>query len=874
MENFSNDSVFSERNFSETEIESTIDDNEEKIFSQESIKNHIVYGTRNEDSSIDSVKINLNEITFDKNKEENKVLKKSFHPLDNLEKKKFTEIYNILCNSQMLIFVDNYKLEKKHNCMTNLIRNKIDLINEEFPGCTFFPYEYVNILKKNIHILNNNILDGEFKNTKIYNDNELCFNICFDEGEILKKILYKKMEINNKILFVPISKYQLKQTEYRIRGFCQIVEELGAKKIEIKFKKNNIITTKKSVDATLGSDIEVIAGSLGLSNSNKSDENEDYSYTLDYPSNNTILLNEKTLRKKIKKKKYIISEDAFNSNLELQYVIRSRCRHFITKYSTVFTFDNSFTIDNKIISKLASHNIKLGIEVSKNTNKKHYLQIVTDVTFSDQKDYSNHLAGHSVSLNKTGFAFLIDSINNENFRKDGIYKIMEFISLYVKKVLKYSPEKEYRYTNTILKKIKKNLTIEEYAMLLCNYFNLDSQWIHFENFIELLAFKTQSYDKLGYLIIMNQNDICLNDKIIIITKFIQQKCIEENIELKYWQMLHPHKSELKYFLNNKLINDYDFVKNYNWYSLMSLINDIKDYNVDLDNLDELDKFIKIKKNMKLGYKQYEFTNIMVPFIIRKSYQLEYYKNDIYKLSKLLELSLNYESFIVNKTDNISELEDYIKKKLDRIVLGYEMINKFKDDILVDKELNINIDIKLIKDYFISKRFDEKYDYIFRKLNIIIPNLDSKFLDNFLLTTSVKNLQSCDIVNIENLFYFIFKRIFGYNEKLNIKNVPPNLYGFKLVMNRYYLGIKEIEFERIVKPFISKIITNVIQIEYTYDSNEYKLLNSFNIFDIINFEYFNSKCNNYLNLITNIKTILTNELGLILCNSLLNNLFIS
>ena len=131
MENFSNDSIFSEKNFSETDMGSTIDNNEENIFSQDSIENHIVYGTRNEDSSIDSVKINLNEITFDKNKEENKVLKKSFHPLDNLEKKKFTEIYNILCNSQMLIFVDNYKLEKKHNCMTNLIRNKIDLINED-----------------------------------------------------------------------------------------------------------------------------------------------------------------------------------------------------------------------------------------------------------------------------------------------------------------------------------------------------------------------------------------------------------------------------------------------------------------------------------------------------------------------------------------------------------------------------------------------------------------------------------------------------------------------------------------------------------------------------------------------------------------------
>ena len=130
------------------------------------------------------------------------------------------------------------------------------------------------------------------KNQKIYNNDDVCFNICFDEGEILKKSCIK-MEINNKILFVPISKYQLKQTEYRIRGFCQIVEELGAKQIEIKFKRNNIITTKKSIDATVGSDIELIAGSLGLSNSKSNNEDENYSYTSNYPSNNTILLMKK-----------------------------------------------------------------------------------------------------------------------------------------------------------------------------------------------------------------------------------------------------------------------------------------------------------------------------------------------------------------------------------------------------------------------------------------------------------------------------------------------------------------------------------------------------------------------------------------------------
>ena len=56
------------------------------------------------------------------------------------------------------------------------------------------------------------------------------------------------MEIIDMIIFIPIEKYNIKQTEYKIRGFCQIVEELGAKLINITFKKNNMVEVKKSLD--------------------------------------------------------------------------------------------------------------------------------------------------------------------------------------------------------------------------------------------------------------------------------------------------------------------------------------------------------------------------------------------------------------------------------------------------------------------------------------------------------------------------------------------------------------------------------------------------------------------------------------------------
>ena len=107
---------------------------------------------------------------------------------------------------------------------------------------------------------------------------------------------------------------------------------------------------------------------------------------------------------------------------------------------------------------------------------------------------------------------------------------MVFINLFIEKKIKYKQPKQYKSINTIVKKMKKFLTMIEYAELLCNYFNINSQWIHFTNFIDLLGKKTQSYDKLGYIVLMN--NICIEDRFEKIIKFIQQVCIKNNTVTK------------------------------------------------------------------------------------------------------------------------------------------------------------------------------------------------------------------------------------------------------------------------------------------------------------------------------------------------------
>ena len=166
---------------------------------------------------------------------------------------------------------------------------------------------------------------------------------------------------------------------------------------------------------------------------------------------------------------------------------------------------------------------------------------------------------------------------------------MNFINIYIHHVLKYNNPKHYDEIHHVMNRIKKEITIAEYASLLSNYFNISSQWIHFTNFIDLLGNKTHSYDKLGYIIMTTYTQSITHSVIndmhsVIIIKFIQNICVNNNIEDKFWKMLQPNNSLLKYDLENKLLNEYDFLNNHSWYNMNMLIISIKNYTIDFNNV--------------------------------------------------------------------------------------------------------------------------------------------------------------------------------------------------------------------------------------------------------------------------------------------------
>lgn len=787
-----------------------------------------IVGVKNyNDSSSENNSISLNDINFNIERDN---FDDNFYSIDELND--YTcNIYNILSKADMIIFIDN-NLMINQDC--HLFKRNNFIKNEKFNGCTFLPFEYMNYIKKYIHELNTVISNNSIKNIKIKSDNDYCHNIYFEDGDIKKNVVYKKMEIMNKYLFIPLNKYSIKQTEYKIRGFCQIAEELGAKKIEVKFYNSNTNSVTKKFDSSIGVELDLFAGGLGLISNNNSNENEEQSYVLEYPSINTISLNEASILKKIRGRKFIISENMYNSNLELQYLVNSRCRHFITNYSTVFNLDSDLNINKSLHSKFKSHGIDIGLNHSNDTKKTNNIKIITNISFSSQEDYYNNLGGHSVSLDRIGFNYLIESFNNNNdqFKSTGIYKIMTFIDLYIDKVIKHEKKERYKFIKNLMIQIKKNLSLSEYAEILCNYFDCSSQWIHFKYFIDLLSNRTQSCDKLGYLIIINDNDSEPIDKINNIIRFIQEYCVKLNIEKNFWEMLKPHRRDIRYLLRDKFYKEYDVMDFFNWYGINNIINNIKNYPIDLGDDDDT-IFKNLIKRMNNGYGQIEFYDNILPFILRY-YSKNIYTNNFSNHLILLEESITYESFIIAKINNLNNLEEYLKNKNQKIEMMYSIIDTFKNNYYnIEKPTDNGLYYLFNK--FIETEFENKYKYFYKKYKIIISNENN--IEYF--NDSIQN---------------ILKKLLLYNDKLNINNIPLNTFGFELVKKNYNYGNKKNEFNNILK-FIKKLIKNIIENNFRYNSNEYNILVSINFIEHFTLNDFDKNNYNFYDIIKKIKFLI-------------------
>lgn len=682
--------------------------------------------------------------------------------LNNIRK----NIIKLFYNFDVIVFTDDFKLSFNCACGSLILRRNKIIDPDDYPGILFLSYDCINATKLYIETHNNMLLGSD---TELSLDDECNHQICFDEGEILKDTVYKKLEIQDKILFVPISKYQLKLTEYKLRGFCQIMEELGANEIIVDFQDSSTSKKKKELNV---SNYNYIAGSLGFSSSSSKEDGEKINYKLEYPKFNSFNLNARVIKSKIRRGKYIISKKNFDSNLELQYIIGSRCNHYITNYSTVFTLDNSMSLDVKVMGKLEKGNFNLGFEAESSWMKNLKLSINTNVVFSDKSSFDRNLIGDNIAWNASGFNFLMETIEDEDFKTVGIYKIMSFMNAYIDNVVKHNSKRDYMKIKNMLEIINNEFEFDEYSKILCDYFDKNAHWLHFMNYLDILMCKRVAYNKLGYLILMSDDYDMLYRKNVRIINFVRHYCINNSLEDKFWIMLNPNDY---YYIVNRLDNEYNIMDKYNWFNFKKLINDISEFR-QYEKVTEKN-FNDVCRSMVLSGNEDYYNMTLRPFIqdrIRKNYgkELKNY-DDVFR--KLLLENINMNHMMIYDVYNLSRLDLLIEnrfRKTDEFVSFY---NIFRDSEIRSLDM-------LTKTYKYDNN-DVFEEMLLRDYTIEFPKVQSK-LDLFIkdgnIIGKLKKIIECKDYSEMRLNKMI-DMLYRSKEDININSLTYNRDGFNILL---------------------------------------------------------------------------------------------
>ena len=118
---------------------------------------------------------------------------KSYFTYECLSKRK--SIIELFYLFDLIILTDEFRL-KKNGCINKIFYFKKNYIPEnEFPGLGFLSFKALTLIKKDIAIHNKNLQDSEVENNRTKN---YTYQICFDEGDFYKNMVYKKLQIHDK----------------------------------------------------------------------------------------------------------------------------------------------------------------------------------------------------------------------------------------------------------------------------------------------------------------------------------------------------------------------------------------------------------------------------------------------------------------------------------------------------------------------------------------------------------------------------------------------------------------------------------------------------------------------------------------------------
>ena len=381
------------------------------------------------------------------------------------------EIIKLLKSDYVIFLTDKFfnwynklllKYFKKYNIIFFKYNDREEILNT---------LEVINYYIKHESFIKKNILKEKFKIKNLK-------SLYFLENNIEPHILYKKISFSQEEIFLSFDNYIIKKMEYKLRTFCQIAEKLGAEIIKIKYDYVNESTKDINVGMNLSSfDLEA-----ATKESKKTEEN--IGLTFRYSNiNHNMNINKFYINRLIEKEsEFFISKEEFAADIDLKFLINSRCINLIQLYNTSIIINNVNKLEEKICAKASNY----GLNIGKSSSNAEYININISVKFNNIYSNPECINGGNIYVKKEGFFHLQNIIKEQIniYKKNNTYTYEKEIELYAKIVRFFKSHLRYIDRKTIL--------IEEYTNIYSDTI------IIYENIFNPSFYKEEEIHKLLY----------------------------------------------------------------------------------------------------------------------------------------------------------------------------------------------------------------------------------------------------------------------------------------------------------------------------------------------------------------------------------------
>lgn len=584
------------------------------------------------------------------------------------------------------------------------------------------------------------------------NNNSEKHKIFFYDNNIESNVLYKKIKFSTRDLFVPISIYSIKKMDFKIRTLCQIAEKLGAEFIDISYKNYYL-----HQDA-LNSEIKFLNEGLDANNKEVKKDVDNLNIIMSYSRNNqkyNMNLNKYSLFITIdSENELFITKKDYDADIDLQFLVESRCNNFINNYNTNLTVNRFNSYETGILLK--AKNIGFKFDLSSLTDET--LNISINIKFLNIYDNYTCIDGNNITPSKNSFSVLYgfimeersliensivkNKLDNETSKKKviNIYsKIVNYIRVYFKYLSKEfftltpSEKKNGLYKNSYNKFneiLLINFTSDELNNLFYKlFYNEYDSYYKFKSIRNKILFGIESHNTIIYSdnkedrLINKFNFLCYYYNNIEKTK----KFIIDNIALYYSKIMfdfigYTYKLE---FYKSIFIDSNLLLYNYAIEMFAEKIDDSLKPNIYFENHSDeiIKKKYEIIKNFYSGTSNDNYNDLLsisspkIAFLVSMGFETKLFvttvTNIINPCKELIEIYLEY---LKSKTDTYKKISNLLynninnrnnevntsftiwkSQKTEFLSYSKKLIEElFNNDTLIIDELNINNNKELIE----------------------------------------------------------------------------------------------------------------------------------------------------------------------------------